>query len=686
MGSVIGTRWARIQAEDEVPKVMNHSSEFSKLSLKAGETIMLRLEMLVGWADDAMGPPPEGKYQGLADIKLGPEWLVSPPFDFEVTPPIGQPPAAASERGEPMIRRNPLRGFTAIELVVVTAIIAVLVTATVIYVRRAQHAKWQALADSQPTKVFAVRAYPIKDVFEDGDPVVVMCEVTNTAPYAVRFRWTDLIAWPKSKTAVPDLYSSKMMTVHTPWEELAGDDVVDSWEKHQKQRHYARLMAPRETARYRLELRMDRDTESWVRAGMPTSALIGPPPPDDYEAVVTFAEIPKDDDGNLIFLSGLKREQLESTPIRFHRYSEEINPCRGSRRTNRDQKMIARRGFTAVELVLVTAIMAVVITATLIYVRRAQQAKWQALADAEPAKVFEVTATMDKVVYKNRANIEMTVQIVNTAPCSIEFFSGPIGIHNFTTSTTIVPKLTVLSPAPSRGPITATRIQTLKSGESARFHLVYSERGFKGAETRRLMVQTKHNYGMFRINDPLMLWSDPLNYTVSPVDAQQAKWQAMVASEPEKYLSVKAAPVKATFAKGEDVIVISEITNNASFNYEMIGVINVYPYSPSTITSIGMRWGRIGSADELPEFVHETWEINGELINAGETMILRHELLVGTADAALGSPPVGDYRGVVVLHLGGPQPFRSSDFAFVVEAAEPTSSPAATETGDEGAP
>ncbi len=72
------------------------------------------------------------------------------------------------------------RGFTLVEAVVVIVVIAVLLAVLIPVIRERERVRLQALADSEPWEVFALRARPVKEEFEGDEGFVVKCEIVNT--------------------------------------------------------------------------------------------------------------------------------------------------------------------------------------------------------------------------------------------------------------------------------------------------------------------------------------------------------------------------------------------------------------------------------------------------------------------------------------------------------------------------
>jgi prepilin-type N-terminal cleavage/methylation domain-containing protein len=80
-------------------------------------------------------------------------------------------------------------GFTAVELIVATTILALLVTATVLYVRRQKQQELQADASLLPSFVFNIDFRPEKPSFADGETVTFIAEVHNPTPFPLNFKW-----------------------------------------------------------------------------------------------------------------------------------------------------------------------------------------------------------------------------------------------------------------------------------------------------------------------------------------------------------------------------------------------------------------------------------------------------------------------------------------------------------------
>jgi hypothetical protein len=75
------------------------------------------------------------------------------------------------------------RGFTLVEAVIPIVVIAVLLSLLIPVIRERERVRLQALADSEPWEVFALRARPIKEEFEADEDIVVTCEIVNATNY-----------------------------------------------------------------------------------------------------------------------------------------------------------------------------------------------------------------------------------------------------------------------------------------------------------------------------------------------------------------------------------------------------------------------------------------------------------------------------------------------------------------------
>ncbi len=76
-------------------------------------------------------------------------------------------------------------GFTLVEAVIATAVIAVTLAVLVPILRERESQRLQALADSEPWEVFKLRAKPTKKNFSANEQVVIQCEVENPTKYAL---------------------------------------------------------------------------------------------------------------------------------------------------------------------------------------------------------------------------------------------------------------------------------------------------------------------------------------------------------------------------------------------------------------------------------------------------------------------------------------------------------------------
>jgi hypothetical protein len=88
--------------------------------------------------------------------------------------------------------RNNMRGFTLVEAVIVTVVIAVILAVTIPWMRTKHHEReWprvQLIADCQPGTAFTMDCRPASDPMVWGEGLDVVCGITNTTAYDLVFR------------------------------------------------------------------------------------------------------------------------------------------------------------------------------------------------------------------------------------------------------------------------------------------------------------------------------------------------------------------------------------------------------------------------------------------------------------------------------------------------------------------
>jgi hypothetical protein len=97
-----------------------------------------------------------------------------------------------SEMRTPAKGRSARSGLTAVELAIAVAVIAVIITATLLFVRQRraeQHGQLQAAADANPAQVFDIALRSEPDRIVAGKPFAFILEIHNPTAYALDFTW-----------------------------------------------------------------------------------------------------------------------------------------------------------------------------------------------------------------------------------------------------------------------------------------------------------------------------------------------------------------------------------------------------------------------------------------------------------------------------------------------------------------
>lgn len=83
-----------------------------------------------------------------------------------------------------------------------------------------------------------------------------------------------------------------------------------------------------------------------------------------------------------------------------------------------------RRGLTSIELIVGLGVLAILVAATMVYWTRVDRGRWEAMAAAEPARVFELTCEPTKAAYTAKENVCFVCELRNTARYPLTFRWG----------------------------------------------------------------------------------------------------------------------------------------------------------------------------------------------------------------------------------------------------------------------
>jgi hypothetical protein len=80
------------------------------------------------------------------------------------------------------------KAFNPVKLAIVVLVFAAVLTVAITTLRQLEHQKLQALADSDPSNVFAFQCEARMEMVSDQKELVLFCEITNLTAYELKFR------------------------------------------------------------------------------------------------------------------------------------------------------------------------------------------------------------------------------------------------------------------------------------------------------------------------------------------------------------------------------------------------------------------------------------------------------------------------------------------------------------------